>query len=363
MREVKKSRREDCIRFRDMISVSKGYLLVDSNCCQADWFSSSASAVDSEPHCDQNIEHIINPLNNLKTTQFNVHINCYFSRVITIPAMASLPSQSSWRPSSRSEESSSEATETPSAGLSQPESSSESFVLNNPQTTAFPGSSAAQDMAIPPATTSKEGLPVRLCWICQQESSDDKPGTEWRTPCPCSLTAHNECLLEWITSEEAPKPGEIGTSKEIKCPQCQATINIQRPRDYIVLAAGKIQTLAKGLVIPTALSAIASCFYSGLLVYGVNTIHVVFGAEEALSMTVPANNLSFLTRHAEKASRLIKKILTTSDPFMPTLPDMPNWKLYLGLPMIAPTLILVRTTVADQVFAVLPLCVCAISIL
>lgn len=51
---------------------------------------------------------------------------------------------------------------------------------------------------------------VERCWICQCDASEDEGPTEWRHPCSCTLTAHNECLLEWVASEEAPKNGDLG---------------------------------------------------------------------------------------------------------------------------------------------------------
>lgn len=271
--------------------------------------------------------------------------------------MASLPSQASWRRSSSSQQTNSESIETSSNNRSQPASSFEPFSLNTPQESeAF---STFANEASPMPASSPPTTEVRTCWICQQDSTDDTPGQEWRSPCPCSLTAHNECLLEWITSEEAPKPGDIQTTHVIKCPQCQAPIKIQRPRDFLVQAAGAVQSLAKIFVVPTAASALVGCFYSGFLVYGVNTLHVVFGSREAARLMTPSprylrfwgdERLSILTK-------VVPTILKNLDPFFPSLESQFNWKLFVGLPLIAPALVLLRTTVADKFFSVIPVTV------
>jgi hypothetical protein len=275
--------------------------------------------------------------------------------------MASLPSQTSWRRSSPSEQSLSEPIETPSDSSScQPESSSQSFILNNPNMAQLPDSSNVEKAPAPePPASQPPTQEIRTCWICQQDSGDDTPGQQWRRPCPCSLTAHDECLLEWISSEEAPRPGDIATARQIKCPQCQAPIKIERPRDYLVLTTGKIQFIAKSLVAPTAVSAFLGCFYSGFLVYGVNTLHVVFGAEEAARIMAPSPyDMGILNAFKMRAgSHAVRKIFKIMDPFLPSVDSLPNWKLFVGLPLIAPSLVLLRTTVADKLFTVLPITV------
>lgn len=273
--------------------------------------------------------------------------------------MASLPSHTSWRRASPSEPTVPETISTTSSVPAQDSPSSESYVLNRPQDAepsgifATEGSSLSPGPANPPPTTE-----VKTCWICQQESSDDVPGQEWRSPCPCSLTAHNECLLEWITSEEAPKPGDIATTHIIKCPQCQAPIRIERPRDYLVLAAEKVQSLARTFVVPTAISAFLGCFYSGFLVYGVNTLHVVFGAEEAARIMAPDLFIRALDEERlPMLSKIFPIIFKATDPFFPALEFPLQWKLFVGLPLIGPSLILSRTTLADKAFSLLPITV------
>jgi hypothetical protein len=203
---------------------------------------------------------------------------------------------------------------------------------------------------------------VRTCWICQQEDTDDTPETlDWRTPCPCSLTAHDSCLLEWIANKEAPKPGNIASTKKIFCPQCQAEIKIERPQDYLVIAADKVQSVAKIMILPTALSAVLGCFYSGFMVYGMNTLNIVFGPEEATNLLAPSLSdleTSFQIRR-RPSTQILQRFIKSIDPFLPISECFTNWKLFVGLPLIAPALVLSRTKVADQVFAILPITVCS----
>lgn len=240
---------------------------------------------------------------------------------------------------------------------SSPESQNPSFVLNNPQASTSSSTALPKEPPTTETPAAAQTPEVPTCWICQQDATDDTPeNSVWRRPCPCSLTAHDECLMEWITSQEAPKPGEMATTRKIVCPVCQAPIKVERPRDFLVMLADMVQKVAKGLVVPTALSALIGCFYSGFLVYGFNTMHLVFGQDEARRLLMPSS-LDLRARAVAENSgfwRAIFRFIKLSDPFLPTMPGM---KLFLGLPLIAPGLVLSRTKLADQIFAILPISV------
>lgn len=273
--------------------------------------------------------------------------------------MTSIPSQASRRRSSLEQT----AEPLPQGPSSQPESSPETFILNTQPVSSEPTSS---DIPLhqPPQTPTQE---PRRCWICQQDSTEDPPDTEWRNPCPCSLTAHEQCLLEWITSEEAPRPGELASTRHIVCPQCHTEIQIERPRDYLVLTVEGIQRVAKVLILPTALSSVFACFYSGFLMYGINTLQMVFGRDEAYQIIAlwgtrdlqVANQIqpdqSGLSLHT--VSRFLRRVSMSFDPFLPSADFIPHWKLFVGLPLIAPSLILSRTRLAEPFFATIPVTV------
>ena len=232
------------------------------------------------------------------------------------------------------------------------DSSNSSLILNNPQTTSSPSTQAQG----PPTSLPREDIPK--CWICQQDATDDTPeSSAWRRPCPCSLTAHDDCLLVWITSQEAPKPGEIATTAKIVCPVCKAPIKIERPQDLIVTMAEIIQRIAKSMIIPAGLSAVFGCFYSGFLMYGLNSMDLVFGRADTQRM-LQRSALDLRAGYLVENSAYLKVLKSLSyyscqlgDPFIPLIP---GWKVCIGVPMIGPVLILSRTRVAEHLFAVLP---------
>ncbi|TVY59538.1 E3 ubiquitin-protein ligase MARCH5, partial [Lachnellula suecica] len=193
----------------------------------------------------------------------------------------------------------------------------------------------------------------RSCWICLLDESDD-PDSEWTKPCGCTLDAHTECLLEWIADQEKPKRGEFGPVKhELKCPQCQAVIGIDQPRDLLVELYDRLHGIARGAMVPSAMSALVGCVYSGLFVYGLNTLVLVFGAEHAAEIlqaaaTGPQTNLNS-PKWIRDFVRGLKRGLLASDPFFPA----PSWKLGLGLPLIGPAMVLSRTKLSEFAFPLL----------
>lgn len=201
-------------------------------------------------------------------------------------------------------------------------------------------------------TPAGEDPDLKLCWICQQDEDEDN-SSPWLRPCPCSLVAHEECLLEWIASEEKPKPGELPVARQILCPVCKAEIKIARPpRDPIVALYEILRYGARLFLLPAGLSAVAGCVYSGFFVYGLNTVLLVFGAEEGERMLQSAiEGRSSIFSSFQKVIRWLESGFLASDPFFPQ--TMMSWKLGVGLPLIGPALILLRTRLSEFTFPLL----------
>lgn len=254
------------------------------------------------------------------------------------------PSQASRRRSTPTEQTSFQA-----QGFSPEEQStsdSQSIPLNNPQ------QSASDPSVIEGSKQMPESAESRRCWICQQDDTDDRPeDSEWRRPCPCSLTAHESCLLEWIADQESSKSGDLVPNARHECPQCKAEFNIQRPRAPTVELYGAIHNAVGHMLFPTAVSGFIGCLYSGLLVYGLNTTCIVFGTAEAGALLGGRIELGRFNpdTYVGKLGRAIHNL----DPFFPTTLWVKNYGLLLSLPLVAPSLILLRTSLADQASAIL----------
>lgn len=74
---------------------------------------------------------------------------------------------------------------------------------------------------------------ARRCWVCYSTEQEDADSGdiaslgEWKSPCRCSLVAHERCLLNWIASEFQKE----GTNRgKIECPQCKTRIRFKQQK-------------------------------------------------------------------------------------------------------------------------------------
>lgn len=130
-----------------------------------------------------------------------------------------------------------------------------------------------------PSTTTTE---PRKCWICYTDETEESPlNNEWRSPCPCALTAHEACLLDWLADMENPKSRKRNRPAKIQCPQCKADIVVSRPQSMIVDVVRSVERLAGQLVLPGMVFTLAGTVWAGCCAYGVYSIYFVFGEEDS----------------------------------------------------------------------------------
>ncbi|KAI9796255.1 MAG: hypothetical protein M1833_006424 [Piccolia ochrophora] len=204
-----------------------------------------------------------------------------------------------------------------------------------------------------PSATQASAEP-RHCWICLSNETEDSPLTSaWRTPCPCALTAHESCLLDWIADLQAPNARRrTRTNSKILCPQCKSEIVVARPRSVIVDTVNGLERTLGKLFVPGIASFIVGCTYSGCMVYGIGSVVVIFGAQDARKIL---GRGMFITSQTS----LISSSHPTAyagylNPFVAATLGW-TWRLGVGLPLIPLVLILSRTTLADSVLPVLPI--------
>ncbi|KAJ6021344.1 hypothetical protein N7540_006848 [Penicillium herquei] len=165
----------------------------------------------------------------------------------------------------------------------------------------------------------------RKCWICYTDETEDSPlNLEWRSPCPCALTAHEACLLDWLADMENPRSKKRSGGAKIQCPQCKSEIVVTRPRSYIVDTLRLIERVAGRLVLPGMVFTVAGTVWAGCCAHGAYSMHLVFGTEEA------------------------RQILEDS------LDGAWNPGLNLGLPLIPLVLIFSRTRYAEGLLPAIP---------
>ncbi|KAJ5439881.1 uncharacterized protein N7458_010879 [Penicillium daleae] len=176
------------------------------------------------------------------------------------------------------------------------------------------------------ADTSNSQEEPRKCWICYTDETEDSPlNSEWRSPCPCALTAHEACLLDWLADMENPRSRKRnGSGAKMVCPQCKSEIVVTRPRSYVVDTLRLMERIAGRLVLPGMVFTVAGTVWAGCCAHGIYSMYLVFGIEEA------------------------KQILEDSV-------DGPwNPGMNLGLPLIPMVLIFSRTRYAEGLLPAIP---------
>ena len=127
--------------------------------------------------------------------------------------MASLPArQASQRRASPEQSSQSSSAPTSSSQRPRSQSRARSTISEDSQTVLLnspsPIESIKAEQAAPaslPRPRPQDEPDVKKCWICFSDETEDTPQTsQWRSPCPCALVAHEECLLDWIADLESP---------------------------------------------------------------------------------------------------------------------------------------------------------------
>ncbi|KAI9794975.1 MAG: hypothetical protein M1835_006199 [Candelina submexicana] len=250
--------------------------------------------------------------------------------------MASLPPQSAAPQRRQSQTSSSPApsqsnlTRRASHAPSVTSEDSQTVLLNDPSSISSTSPSPTdkkQQLITPEASSSNsETQEPRKCWICFTDESEDTPlSSEWRSPCPCALTAHESCLLDWIADLEAPTSRKRTSSPaKILCPQCKSEITVARPRSFVIECVRALERITGRLILPGVGLVVFGCVYTGCVVYGLHTINMIFGPEDM-------------------------QLIVRPDTFAK------SWRLKLGLPLVPVVLVASRTTLADSVLPVLPI--------
>ncbi|KAF2863795.1 hypothetical protein K470DRAFT_201388, partial [Piedraia hortae CBS 480.64] len=194
------------------------------------------------------------------------------------------------------------------------------------------------------------------CWICFSSPGENEPSLgPWRSPCPCALVAHENCLLDWIADMEADRKRR---DRGIKCPQCRAEIKLQGERDVLVEGMKVGDRLAARLVLPLVGLGFAAAVWKVSTAYGVQAVYAVFGYNEGREvvghMLLDAVRPNLLGEWAFGGD--VYGGGGFAEGVMPILLDhLSNWRTHLAIPLIAPALILSRTHLIDSVLPVLPI--------
>lgn len=166
------------------------------------------------------------------------------------------------------------------------------------------------------------------CWICFESRKDEEtsPSTHgvWKKPCKCALTAHESCLLDWISDMEK-NPSKM--NKTIQCPQCKSNIVLKQERSVMVDLGRMAEKFVRQTNSIAIFAGLGSAFFVTCTVYGVNAIYLICGTKEANAIILGPNGRDFEW----------------------------SWRLATGLPMLPMVLIVSRTRLMDATLPILPL--------
>ncbi|RDH27086.1 hypothetical protein BDQ94DRAFT_185540 [Aspergillus welwitschiae] len=134
-----------------------------------------------------------------------------------------------------------------------------------------------------PKTATVHGSPTSPTLLSASDETEVSPyNSPWRSPCPCSLTAHEACLLDWLADLENPQSRRRnGDDAEMLCPQCKERIVVSRPRSYVVDIVRLVKRLARQMVLPGMVFMLGQTVWAGCYAHGLYSVYLVFGTDEA----------------------------------------------------------------------------------
>lgn len=128
-----------------------------------------------------------------------------------------------------------------------------------------------------PPPPNPDGL--RRCFICLTDEEPTDSRDDWVEPCPCTLEAHQDCMLSWVTDCER-------SNKPLLCPVCKSRIQLEGPWDPIVaLTEGISRRFTKTSPFVLATSVTLGVQFS-LQMYGALALWTFAGRDAFLSYLV-----------------------------------------------------------------------------
>ncbi|OLN97086.1 Small glutamine-rich tetratricopeptide repeat-containing protein 2 [Colletotrichum chlorophyti] len=125
---------------------------------------------------------------------------------------------------------------------------------------------------------------VRRCFIClMDENESGASDSAWVNPCPCTLEGHQDCMIEWVTDLERE-------GKEIRCPVCKATINIDEPWDPALALNNQVHKSFSKVSPGLILGGLGAGTCAGLAMYGNIALRVFVGPEAAFQFLFSERN-------------------------------------------------------------------------
>ena len=114
------------------------------------------------------------------------------------------------------------------------------------------GAAPAAAPTTPQLQRTQTDSSLRSCFICLQTPSET-PNAAWVNACPCSLEAHEDCMLRWISEHERE------SSKTLRCPACKGKIQTTEPKDSFVGLRDRLHKMYSRITPAILLGVVTGC--------------------------------------------------------------------------------------------------------
>ncbi|PHH53180.1 hypothetical protein CFIMG_000784RAa [Ceratocystis fimbriata CBS 114723] len=149
--------------------------------------------------------------------------------------------------------------------------------------------------ATDPSATADAGDSTPRCFICLMDDDDDVPrppdsASAWVYPSPCSLAAHQDCIMAWV--QDCEREG-----RALQCPVCKEAISVDQPWDPVLSVAAACTSRARTLAPSILAGMVGSGTLASMGIYGAAAmtvfagrgapfrfVHVVDGGQAHLSL-------------------------------------------------------------------------------
>lgn len=117
---------------------------------------------------------------------------------------------------------------------------------------------------------------LRSCFICLQNAAET-PSAVWVNACPCTLEAHEDCMLTWIAEHERE------STKALRCPACKGKIKTLEPHDRFIGLGDKLHKMYSRATPAILFGIFTSCSMAGSSYYGLMSLSAFMGPAPAMS--------------------------------------------------------------------------------
>jgi hypothetical protein len=169
----------------------------------------------------------------------------------------------------------------------------------------------------------------RSCWICLSNDTET-PGAGWANPCPCSLEAHEDCILRWVAETES---NNRQSKDKLRCPACKALIRVDEPHDAFVALRDRLHREYSRFS-PIALGVIlATGSWVGSVWYGYKSISLLVGNEPPPTWVLRCSMFSSADTVPTSEQILADVLLSSVGPNLVLSRSIPYWWRFIAMPV------------------------------